>query len=145
MSDIITIAEQFQFKLTALRRDILQLFVTAEKPLKAYEILTSLKAIRPNAKPPTVYRVLDFFVQHGVLHRLDSCNAFTLCQLSDSHGKVGDDDIDIILICRRCSEVIEFSDMVLSALLKKIEVEHGVRIDVPQIELQGQCQQCLTA
>ncbi len=145
MADAEVIAQQFQFKLTLLRQEILQLFITTDKPLKAYEVLEALKAVRPNAKPPTVYRVLDFFVNQGVLHRLDSCNAYTLCQLTDCHQGTNDQNIDIILICRHCSEVIEFSDMVLSALFKKIEAERGVRIEVPQIELQGQCQQCLTA
>jgi Fe2+ or Zn2+ uptake regulation protein len=49
-------------KMTALRQDLLEIFLKTKKPISAYDALDLLKHKRPNAKPPTVYRVIEYFV-----------------------------------------------------------------------------------
>ncbi|PHQ82484.1 MAG: transcriptional repressor [Coxiella sp. (in: Bacteria)] len=135
------LATQYNFKLTELRKDILDVLLKIKKPLKAYDLLEHVKKIRPNAKPPTVYRVLDFLVNKGVLHRLDKHNAYALCQLDHSHD-IGQTDIDILLVCKMCMGVTELSDRVLTALIDKIQEERSMIIDSKQIELQCICKSC---
>jgi Fur family transcriptional regulator, zinc uptake regulator len=52
-------------QLTPLRRQVLALVLDAEAPVGAYALLDRLKAGRPGAAPPTVYRALDFLLEHG--------------------------------------------------------------------------------
>ena len=58
-------------RLTPLRQDILDILRANNKPLGAYEILEKLKHKRPNAEPPTVYRVLDFLIDSKCVHRIE--------------------------------------------------------------------------
>ncbi|OYV54922.1 MAG: hypothetical protein B7X00_00950, partial [Legionella sp. 21-45-4] len=71
--------QQLPISLTSLRKAVLCCLWQSNKPLKAYEIVELLMVIKPNITPPTVYRVLDFFTQHGILHKIDPIQSYTLC------------------------------------------------------------------
>src|ERR1700709_789014 len=66
-------------KLTPIRRTVLELLLTAGRATKAYTLLDEMRAMHPNASPPTVYRALDFLLSAGLIHRIESINAFTVC------------------------------------------------------------------
>ncbi len=136
-----SLATQFDFKLTTLRKDVLNTFSKSKKPLKAYDVLERVRKARPNAQPPTVYRVLDFLITKGVLHKIDKHSAYTLCQLEHAHDAT-QPNIDILLICKICMNVTEISDRILTALVHKIEEDRSVNIDSNQIELQCICHSC---
>jgi len=60
-------------RLTTLRRRVLELVWSSEKPLGAYDILAVLsEADRRRAAPPTVYRALGFLLNNGLVHRIAS-------------------------------------------------------------------------
>ena len=134
------LALQFGFKLTVLRGDILQIFLSDSRPLKAYEVLEQLKAKRHNAEPPTVYRVLDFLVDHHVLHRLDSCHAYVICDLG------GNDATQVqrhlMLLCRSCHDTYEVVDPTFQRSLDKISRAHNFQLQDHCIELTGSCTKC---
>src|SRR5690606_26104114 len=69
--------EQRGTRLTPIRQHVLTLLLEAGRSLKAYELLEAMKQLYPQAKPPTVYRALDFLVEEGLIHRLDAVNAWT--------------------------------------------------------------------
>ena len=52
--------------------------------------------------PITVYRALDFLRDNGLVHRIESRNAFVACV--NNHGG---DDLVVFLICERCGAVGE--------------------------------------
>jgi Fur family zinc uptake transcriptional regulator len=66
-------------KLTALRRQVLELVLRHQGVVKAYQVLADLQKERGIAAPPTVYRALDFLVEQGLLHRVDALNGFVVC------------------------------------------------------------------
>ncbi len=89
-------------KLTPLRRQVLELILEAEAPVGAYALLDRLKADRPGAAPPTVYRALDFLLEHGLVHKVERLNAFIGCAEA-GHGQAHDHGHPHqFLICRRC-------------------------------------------
>jgi Fur family transcriptional regulator, zinc uptake regulator len=136
-----SIAKNFGFTLTALRKDILDIFLQAQEgSLTAYQVLEQLKKNRKNAQPPTVYRVLDFLSQNCVIHRINSGNSYILCQVNGHDHNA----CEIVVFCQKCHKVNEFSDAVLAALLQKLAKEHQITIDTHLVELQGLCQKCLT-
>ena len=66
-------------KLTALRKDILSIFIESQKPISAYDALNILKTKRESAEPPTVYRVIEYFVKNKLIHRIDAENKYVFC------------------------------------------------------------------
>ena len=65
-------------RLTPMRRQVLQALLASHKPLGAYEIMERL-ARRARPAPITVYRALDFLRDNGLVHRIESRNAFVAC------------------------------------------------------------------
>ena len=66
-------------RLTALRSLVLELILQSHQPVGAYELLDILKNERRNAQPPTVYRALNFLLDLGLIHRIESLNAYVGC------------------------------------------------------------------
>ena len=64
------------YHLTPLRRWVLDIFTNSAAPLGAYAILEELSRRKmKQIAPPTVYRTLDFFLEHGFVHKIESLNA----------------------------------------------------------------------
>lgn len=95
----------FNYKVTSLRKRILYILWAVEKPLKAYEILDNLLKINTNSKPPTVYRVLDYFVKCGVVHKIESIQSFTLCREPKKYLSS-----EVLMVCNQCRRVEEIHD-----------------------------------
>src|SRR5579871_4177365 len=76
--------EQRGGRLTPLRRKVLTLLLESHGPAKAYDLLQQL-GDDGAAKPPSVYRSLDFLLEMGLAHRIESLNAFIACGHWD-HG-----------------------------------------------------------
>ncbi len=74
-------------------------------PLGAYAIIEALakREGKPIA-PPTVYRTLDFFLEHGFLHRIESRNAYARCAHFDHAHE------SAMLICEKCGRSDEIED-----------------------------------
>ncbi len=124
-------------KLTPLRKEVLQLILTAQKPMGAYDLLAKMKhhTDRP-AAPPTVYRSLDFLLEQGLIHRLSSINAFIPC----CHPREGHQAA--FLICSQCHSVKEAPALgVLHALQEVTDGDH-FKVQHSIIELSGLCQSC---
>ncbi len=51
--------------------------------ISAYDLLDLLREAEPQAKPPTVYRALDFLLEQGFVHKVESTNSYVLCHLFD--------------------------------------------------------------
>ena len=87
ISDALEMAEAVCAKrgtrLTPIRRRVLELVWNGHKPVGAYAILDSLREGSKGAAPPTVYRALDFLMEEGLIHRIESLNAFVACDTRD--------------------------------------------------------------
>src|SRR5215470_19039883 len=66
-------------RLTELRRNVLALVWEGHEPVGAYHILDALRRRHPGAAPPTVYRALEFLGEQGLIHRIESLNAYVGC------------------------------------------------------------------
>ena len=63
-------------RLTAIRRQVLELVWQSHRPVGAYDILAALGRKRDYVAPPTVYRALEFLRAQGLVHRIEGLNAF---------------------------------------------------------------------
>ena len=90
-----------QERLTAPRRRVLELLLGAEAPLKAYDLIAAFGLDGEPAKPPTVYRALEFLERLGFAHRIESLNAYVPCRIQGGHAAA-------FLICDCCGAASEF-------------------------------------
>ncbi|WP_174238916.1 zinc uptake transcriptional repressor Zur [Vibrio taketomensis] len=124
-------------RLTSQRKQVFQLICASPKASSAYELLEQLKVTEPQAKPPTVYRALDFLLEQGFIHRVESTNSFIQCCSCNAHKHYSH-----LLICDKCSNVIELQDDSLVALLASNAEKHGFTITNHVLESHGICQSC---
>jgi Fur family zinc uptake transcriptional regulator len=124
-------------RLTEQRKTVLQLLCESDKPLSAYELLDRMKGLVKNPTPPTVYRALDFLLEQGLVHKLESLHAYISCTHPD-HPHASQ-----FLICDDCGEVAEVEDQRLSKSLQAAEQATGFRTKRPVIELLGTCADCV--
>ena len=88
------------------------------------------------AAPPTVYRALDFLMAHGLVHRIESLNAFIGCDHPDkAHSGQ-------FLICRDCGMVAELDDAEISGMLARKAQALGFSGERATVELRGLCPDC---
>lgn len=125
-------------KLTSLRKNILYILWVAKKPLKAYEILNILMQTQKNAKPPTIYRVLDYFIDQSLVHKIESIQCYTLC-----HDPEKQYPSELLMVCSQCQQVLEVYDRTISELIIQISEQHQFQLGQDTIELKGLCHLCL--
>lgn len=123
-------------RLTPLRRRILELVWASHGPVKAYELLDRLRQDLPRAQPVTVYRALDFLMAQGLVHRIESRNAFIGC------GAPGSAHRGQFLICRGCSTAAEIADPDVARLLATQARELGFSQTEQTVEVHGLCPDC---
>jgi Fur family zinc uptake transcriptional regulator len=122
--------------LTTLRRQVYTLIAQSERPVGAYDLLAALEPQRGRVPPTTVYRALDFLVEHGFVHRIESKNAFfACCQIGEPHQSQ-------FLMCDACGETVEIPGDQLAAQLSSSAPAHGFEVHHQVVELSGLCSSC---
>ena len=123
-------------RFTHLREKVYELLLDKSNSVGAYELLDELKLTESSAKPATVYRTLDFLLELGLIHRLESTNAFVACHHFDCTHPVQ------FLICDQCGEVKEIQSAGLKDTLDKQAMSHGFKVSKQTIEAHGTCASC---
>jgi Fur family zinc uptake transcriptional regulator len=118
---------------------VFELICSNNSASSAYELLEQLKESEPQAKPPTVYRALDFLLEQGFIHKVESENSFIFCNSCGTNKHHSQ-----LLICDQCGNVIELQDDSLVNLLAHNAEQHGFQITNHVIETHGTCQKCLS-
>lgn len=130
-------------RLTPLREQVLNLVWQSHKPLGAYAILELLAQQEDNRPrrlaPPTVYRALEFLLEHGLVHRINSLNAFIGCQQPRAHHQ------SYFLICRQCETAVEIFDENIAAALHNAASRARFREGGAFVEITGLCPACSAA
>ena len=131
------LCDQRAQKLTPTRRQVLEVLLSSHKPLGAYEIIDRAAKTGSRHAPVTVYRALDFLIENGLAHRIESKNAFIGCV-----HRHADDDLVVFLICERCGEVGEAPSHAVAESLKDATRAAGFSPKAPVIEITGICANC---
>ena len=129
--------------LTASRRAVLDIVKSSGRPMKAYDILSRLQEVIKHAKPPTVYRALDYLVANHVLHRVNNQNAFMYCQQQAGCANHQDKRVSILFSCQLCGAVIEDVHQSLTSVIQQMTTSIGFKVDANLVECSGVCQDCV--
>ena len=125
-------------RLTAPRRRVLELLLEAGQAVKAYDLIAAFGQDGAPAKPPTVYRALDFLERQGFAHRIESLNAYVACrQGPEAHAAA-------FLICDCCGDTREVEPVGADQLMRLAE-DQGYTVEVVTLEAHGRCAACTTA
>ena len=124
-------------RLTKLRRAILELLLEANRqPVKAYDLIEQMRDKGERLTPATIYRTLDFLLEYGLAHRINSLNAFVPC--TGSH----EEQALIMFVCSECRQVEELDDPALYGSIRARLGELGMSLQGNCIEMQGTCREC---
>jgi Fur family zinc uptake transcriptional regulator len=126
-------------RLTALRRRVLELVWSGHQPMGAYALLERLVSEGRKAAPPTVYRSLEFLLQHGLIHRIASLNAYIGC----IHP--GSDHEAQFFICEGCGQAAEIGNPSIESAIARHAKRLGFSIARQTIEIAGTCANCQAA
>lgn len=122
-------------RMTKIRRKVLRLLLESEEPSKAYDLLANLDG-EGAAKPPTIYRALDFLQEAGLAHKIESLNAYVACgHTSHKHSAV-------FLICEECGAAEELHAVATNEALRAETEAAGFRMRHAVIEARGVCRDC---
>src|ERR1700758_3341693 len=123
-------------RLTPMRRQVLEVLVGSHRPLGAYEIIDRMQQ-KTRPAPITIYRALAFLCDNGLVHRIESRNAFVACVHNHGTG-----DLVIFLICERCGAVGEAPGGTAAEALKVSSRADGFSPRSPLVEIAGICAHC---
>jgi Fur family zinc uptake transcriptional regulator len=129
--------EQRGLRLTPIRANALRLIADAGRPIKAYDLLDQMKTTHDAAAPPTVYRALDFLLEHGFIHKLASINAYVGC-----HHPGGAQHAVPFLICDNCQSATELEDAAVVDSLEASARALGFMPQAQTLEVHGLCVNC---
>ena len=124
-------------RLTDQRRRVLEILCGAGRPIGAYEIMDAMREGTRGVAPPTVYRALDFLLEQGLIHKLESLHAFVGCD------RPGQPHSSQFLICAECGIVTELDDAGVSESLVSVALESGFEASRRVVEVIGTCAGCV--
>jgi Fur family zinc uptake transcriptional regulator len=126
------------YRYTEPREQVLQILLSEQKPLSAYEILAKLSKTMKSPKPPTVYRAIQFWQEQGFIHCIESLKSYIACLCRyHSHGGAH------FLICDICGDIKEIEIENGFSLLQKETQKHGFNLKNWTTEIRGECSKCL--
>jgi len=123
-------------RLTDQRRRVLEILCAAGRPVGAYEIMDAMREGPRVVAPPTVYRALEFLLEQGLIHKIESLHAFVGCDHPE-HPHFSE-----FLICLECGGVAELKDDAVERSLASVTRESGFLPRRRVVEVMGICARC---
>jgi len=124
-------------KWTALREQVFQHVTASHRPISAYDLIESLAKEGKRLAPVSVYRILDVLREAGVVHRLESRNAFFACMT----GHFGERQM-VAFVCRECECVSEMEAPEAFRAIGEVSAEAGFNTLAIMVEVNGICAEC---
>ncbi len=133
--------EQFEaqkLRFTDLRAQVFTEIASTHGAIGAYDIIGRLSDKGTRLAPISVYRSIDALMETGVIHRLESKNAYFACRRHE-HGKKGR---PIFLACEVCGGVQEVGAQIVFDTIKGLAQSTGFQPKVKFVEVSGVCRDC---
>ncbi|WP_392559304.1 zinc uptake transcriptional repressor Zur [Orbus mooreae] len=137
IDDIEAVCKKRNVKLTNQRKIVLEIMLKSATAMSAYDLLDLLKEQEPQAKPPTIYRALEFLLEQGFIHKVESSNSYILCP-HFSHPN----HVSILFICDTCKQILEKHNNEIENHLELLAKQNQFTIKHSIIEIHGTCATC---
>jgi Fur family zinc uptake transcriptional regulator len=90
-----------EYSITPQRMLVIDTMVSQNKPISAYDLKHHLEFLGKKLNIATIYRILDFWCDLNLVHRLSSINKFIFC------ANPTEQHTHIINCCQKCEITIE--------------------------------------
>lgn len=124
-------------RLTDLRRQVFEEIAASHHSVGAYDILERMAGKGVRLAPISVYRAIDALIEAGVVHRLESKNAYFAC-----HHAHGGGAAHLVLACERCTTVAEVPGGAAFAAIEGSARAAGFTPRLTVVEVTGLCAHC---
>lgn len=125
-------------RFTKLRQDVFQEIAATYTSIGAYDILARLAEKGTRLAPISVYRAIDALLEVGVIHRLESKNAYFACRRLDHRtGRR-----PIFLACEKCNAVQEVDSEGIFETMDRAARAASFQPRVKFVEVSGLCRNC---
>jgi len=122
--------------MTPLREAIFRQIAASHRPIGAYEVREKLKANGRHLAPMSVYRIIEVFIEAGVVRRFETGNAFYASVRGDQFSP------RIVLACRHCGCVADADGAAAFRAIGRIAHSHAFAPSGAVIEVLGACGHC---
>ncbi len=124
-------------RLTKNQAVVFDALKSGHTPMTAYEILGLDEVRAAGLKAPlTIYRALDKLIEAGLVHRIETINAFVACERRPHPGPAG------FAICEKCRKTVELALTDCEHHLTETARRAGFRVDTMNVEMRGRCADC---
>ena len=125
-------------RFTKLRQMVYEEIAATYSSIGAYEILARMADKGTRVAPISIYRAIDALLEAGVIHRLESKNAFFACRRMDHRtGRR-----PIFLSCERCNAVQEVDSEGIFDTIDRLARGASFQPRVKFVEVSGLCRAC---
>jgi Fur family zinc uptake transcriptional regulator len=100
-------------------------------------VIDELAKSMPRPAPITVYRALDFLMENGLVHRIESRNAWLAC--AHDHDATS---MVAFLICEHCGSVGEIPAAPVAQSVNAAARASGFAPKMSVVEIAGTCAHC---
>lgn len=121
-------------KATQPRLSVLSLLKRHDKPIDVPHLLSDLEEKHMDIDQATVYRMLETFLQKGLVKRIDLGEGKFRYELSRGEHHH--------FICERCGHIEDIADCTITVLEKEISEKKGVLVTRHSLEFFGLCKDC---
>lgn len=124
------------YRITNIRKEVINLFSTSSTPLSANEIQHFLARAGAQANIATIYREIQFLLKNGYL---------TEVYLSPGHTSYESSELKHHhhLICNRCGRIDNITNCLAHTLEESVYKKKGFKITKHTLEFYGLCAQCI--
>ena len=130
--------EEKSIRFTKLRQDVFQEIAATYTSIGAYDVLARLAEKGIRLAPISVYRAIDALLEAGVIHRLESKNAYFACRrLDHATGRR-----PIFLSCEKCNAVQEADAEGIFETIDRVSRTANFQPRVKFVEVSGLCRAC---
>lgn len=140
MTKATEVFEQKNLRFTKLRQQVFEEIAATNNSIGAYDILGKLADKGTRLAPISVYRAIDVLMEAGVIHRLESKNAFFACRRLHHDFEKG--KRPIVLSCEKCGAVAEVDSEGIFETIDKVAKGAQFKPRVKFVEVSGMCPRC---
>lgn len=129
--------EQAGLRLTPLRARVLEEIAASHSAVGAYEVLERLSRSGKRLAPISVYRAIDALVEAGLVHKLETQNAFFACHSTHPRERA-----HLVLACDLCGTVAEVAGTTAFAAIMAAAEAIDFNVGHVVVEVRGTCRHC---
>jgi len=126
-----------QLRMTDLRRQVFEEIAASHQAIGAYEVLERLANKGTRLAPISVYRAIDALLKAGIVHRLESRNAYFACHAEHNNGNTS-----VVMTCEDCGLTAELPNSKVHQAIVAATAEAGFMTHAAVVEVIGRCGHC---